>query len=436
MDEPQLIQVPIENSMDMGFSMPTYTKWLTSQLQLVKDRFILDIDTEEKVWQRIYPQENGVPVCSPTGKYWVKLRFMGKERLVEIDDRVPCDVRSMPIFARTQNIREIWPQLLMKALCKVYSHKWYTQTSQYDKEIGDGAIIYSLTGLIPEHVSITNFEAQALPLFRQLLSDEQYFGHKSYLTCYCKEEFRPKLPSQLTQISPMTLNQNDTTETNTEVSFSSSSGGFLSKLKAAANMAISVTTGRKLRVNKNANASNVIPGFGYAICDLFENQYVDMDSIVKTKDTIEEEKSPYASPAKRGLQSPSPNRLRKDPSITKEEARAAYKAQKKAEQEEEERREREPPKQHSLLHIKTAVTRYPTINYVSPFSQEEIIEGKRCLLNHWKRTPEAQAARDLLKEAMSAKRRRGNKGFSLTLADTMTPMKTKRPESQMDAASV
>jgi hypothetical protein len=29
-------------------------------------------------------------VLSPTGKYWVKIRFMGKERLVEIDDRMPC----------------------------------------------------------------------------------------------------------------------------------------------------------------------------------------------------------------------------------------------------------------------------------------------------------------------------------------------------------
>ena len=37
-----------------------------------------------------YPQENGIPVISPTGKYWVKIRFMGKERLVEIDDRIPC----------------------------------------------------------------------------------------------------------------------------------------------------------------------------------------------------------------------------------------------------------------------------------------------------------------------------------------------------------
>ena len=29
-DEPQLMRVPIENSLDLGFSMPAYTKWVTS----------------------------------------------------------------------------------------------------------------------------------------------------------------------------------------------------------------------------------------------------------------------------------------------------------------------------------------------------------------------------------------------------------------------
>jgi hypothetical protein len=31
-DDPQLLQIPIENSLDLGFSMPIYTKWVTSQL--------------------------------------------------------------------------------------------------------------------------------------------------------------------------------------------------------------------------------------------------------------------------------------------------------------------------------------------------------------------------------------------------------------------
>jgi hypothetical protein len=30
-DKPQLVSIPIENSLDLGFSMPAYTKWITSQ---------------------------------------------------------------------------------------------------------------------------------------------------------------------------------------------------------------------------------------------------------------------------------------------------------------------------------------------------------------------------------------------------------------------
>ena len=72
----------------------------------------------------------------------------------------------------------------------------------------------------------------------------------------------------------------------------------LGKLKHAASMAISVTTGKKLQINKNQNASNIIPGFGYALMDIFENDFVDMDSIVRAKDQIEEVKSPFKSPKK------------------------------------------------------------------------------------------------------------------------------------------
>jgi len=120
---------------------------------------------------------------------------MGKERLIEIDDRIPCDFRQMPILPRTSNLMELWPQLLMKALLKVYSYKWYQADAYFDQEIGDGSIIHSLTGLIPEHIPIKDFEKDAMPLFRNLLTDDSYFGHKAYLTAYCQEDFRPKLPS-------------------------------------------------------------------------------------------------------------------------------------------------------------------------------------------------------------------------------------------------
>jgi len=89
----------------------------------------------------------------------------------------------------------------------------------------------------------------------------------------------------------------------------------LKKLKQVASMAITVTTGKKLEVNRKPNASNVIPGFGYAMMDIFENEFVDMASIVKVKDHIVEVSSPFKSPSKISISKP------KDSSITKEEYR-------------------------------------------------------------------------------------------------------------------
>jgi len=50
----------------------------------------------------------------------------------------------------------------MKALFKVYSYKWYTSNASFEKEIGDGSIIYSLTGLIPEHITIKDFDSDGM----------------------------------------------------------------------------------------------------------------------------------------------------------------------------------------------------------------------------------------------------------------------------------
>jgi hypothetical protein len=51
----------------------------------------------------------------------------------------------------------------------------------------------------------------------------------------------------------------------------SSAGKMLGRLRDAAAMAISVTTGKKLNINKSSNSTNVITGYGYALMDVFEN---------------------------------------------------------------------------------------------------------------------------------------------------------------------
>jgi len=59
--------------------------------------------------------------------------------------------------------------------------------------------------LIPEYINMKDFDKDGMQNFRNLLSDECYFGHKAYLTVFCGEEFRPKLPSQLTALKKMEI---------------------------------------------------------------------------------------------------------------------------------------------------------------------------------------------------------------------------------------
>jgi len=51
---------------------------------------------------------------------------------------------------------------------------------------------------------------------------------------------------------------------------------------------------------------------------------------------------------------------------------------------------------------------------VSPFSSDEIHEGKKCHLNHWRRTPEAEATRQALIEShINPKKSKAKFGISL-----------------------
>lgn len=61
--------------------------------------------------------------------------------------------------------------------------------------------------MIPEYINMKDFDQDGLSNFRSLLSDEAFFGHKAYLTVYCGEEFRPKLPSQLTALKKMEVSK-------------------------------------------------------------------------------------------------------------------------------------------------------------------------------------------------------------------------------------
>ena len=78
--------------------------------------------------------------------------------------------------------------------------------------------------------------------------------------------------------------------------------------------------------------------------DLFENQFVDMESIVNTQlEVIEETRSPFSSPKKKER---SPLR---DGSITKEEYRRKRKEERQDIIDDKDRREKEAPNKYQLV---------------------------------------------------------------------------------------
>lgn len=200
----------------------SYLKWVVSILQLLKDLHFCDSQTGKSIVANIYPQKDNFPIISKTGKYWIKLYFMGKPRKIEIDDLIPCNKYEEFIFPRCDKLEEIWPALFTKAILKLHTYK---RKSKYAEEVGDLSIIYSLTGFPTEKIVINSTRLNSLE--RLMLSNENYLSKKKFLACMSwKEEIinTPALPQKtnlasntggnyVSNINPNIVNNNSSTVT-------------------------------------------------------------------------------------------------------------------------------------------------------------------------------------------------------------------------------
>jgi hypothetical protein len=77
--------------------------------------------TDEMVlWDHIYPKgKDGTPMYNASGKYMVKLFFLGAWRKITIDDRIPVDNEGKPLLICSSISNELWPLLLTKAVLKI-----------------------------------------------------------------------------------------------------------------------------------------------------------------------------------------------------------------------------------------------------------------------------------------------------------------------------
>lgn len=174
--------------------MPPSAVWIGSQLQLIKQRSLTDVNNNEPIWRKIYPQENGVPQLTRSGKYWVKLLHMGKYIKVEVDDRFPIDEQARHLFPLSRKRNEKWTLILTKALTK------YLSRVRNDAVVGNGLVAYALTGMVAETIPLSEFnEWQRL---EELTSNEHYTRKDMVVTCFSNDN--SKAFTQLTLVPQQT----------------------------------------------------------------------------------------------------------------------------------------------------------------------------------------------------------------------------------------
>ena len=101
-----------------------------------------------------------MPVYNPSGRYWVKLYHKGQLTCVEIDDKFPISYEKN-MFCRSENKHHIWPLIFSKAICKLNRYIWADNPSfDFDTLVGDGSVMYALTGLISETIEISRMLPQ------------------------------------------------------------------------------------------------------------------------------------------------------------------------------------------------------------------------------------------------------------------------------------
>ena len=413
--QPKIVKEVVIGNIEMGKPLPAFCKWMSSQLQILKDRDWKDPNTNQGLWSRIYPQEEGIPVHNPNGKYWAKLHLFGEEKLVEIDGKVPVTRDGSLLLPRASVIRDLWPMLLSKAYFKLHSFRWKSVNpyiSSPDQEI-DGSFIYSITGMLPQQLSVDEIKDQEWRFLNQLLSKENWEKCSSLVSVHCPLGMTPSIPSmydtpeeQKQEKEPEKPQQHQIVEevpsqeqspdisvkrTPEDPSHSErkSSEAMRKKLRTPKEImreAAEKSLGQQGKTLPPKSAShrgcNVIQGFGYLLFEVFSNpEDFDMKKVQKKEKVKHQEeikaslmRAKATSPARKLKRHQSPARLRE-----------YQKRKSRREKEKEERRnkllESKKCEIYKLMRVKTAVTNIPVLNIACPFLNSEIQEAKIRMLN-------------------------------------------------------
>jgi hypothetical protein len=80
----------------------------------------IDFTARFNPWDSIYPRgKDSLPSYNTSGKYAVKLFWLGAWRKVIVDDRIPVDSNGKPLIIVGPTPNEIWPLIVTKAIIKI-----------------------------------------------------------------------------------------------------------------------------------------------------------------------------------------------------------------------------------------------------------------------------------------------------------------------------
>jgi len=411
------------SNMDMSGYYPYFSKWLASQFQIIKDRNLKDAYTDKPIWTKIYPQQDGIPIYNKSGRYWVKLYYMGREKKIEIDDKMPTSVKNHCLFPRSVKKEEIWSMLFSKALLKLNS-----LCMEGDQEFGDGSVLYALTGLIPETMHIPKIiNPEEWKYVNELVKDFHYLNNTAYVTCYCSSFYRPFAISNRMTSDKEALMQAMTFEKKLNPEEDESEVQINKQIQKDSLKMINTTSGPNNNLNNNnmAMANNnlnnpdnkfirktspkknkttieiahistnytktaiskekptyVIPGFGYSIIEAFYTEGFNMVFVQKHSEEEIKLIQDYIELSKINI-----HKREKEEKL--EIRRKRKELREKIKEDAEKRKEliEKTPMLYKFFRVKTAIAKVPVLNVMTPFASEEIFLAKKCVLNRLKAPP-------------------------------------------------
>lgn len=231
-----------------------------------------------------------------------------------------------------------------------------------DQEIGDGSVMYALTGLIPSTTRTNMLENKHLESIKDLLSDGKYLNDSAYVLAYTTSDFVPAAPSNL--VDPKTgwklLYRNNP---------------ITRKLNVAKDAA-------ENSIARNVIKPEIMPGVAYTISDYFQNDTFNMVYVQKLSDYEIKLRTECLNSLKITT-----HKLSKEQILEIKKNRRELKMKIKEEERKRIELMQRAPIQYKFFRCFSGMYNSPSMCVVTPFSPHEIFLAKKCILNNIMKPP-------------------------------------------------